>query len=203
MRMAEIAYSAELARFVSEFEPSGIPPVVLERTRQSVLNCFAAALSAAEHDNVDRLVRVVRESGGGGSSPLIGRSERTSLLQAALVNGYMAHLNDYDDTHAGTVFHTNSSVVPAALNLAADRGASGQDLLHSLALGLEASIRLAIALGREHYDIGWHITGTAGTVGAALTCARLLRLDALHTNYALGFALTQASGLRGQMFGTA
>jgi 2-methylcitrate dehydratase PrpD len=40
-------------------------------------------------------------------------------------------------------------------------------------------------------------------VGAALTCARLLRLDARHTNFALGFALTQASGLRGQMFGTA
>ena len=201
--MADVAYSAELARFVSEFDPSAIPPVVLERTRQSVLNCFAAALSASEHDNVSKLVRVAREAGVGGTSPLFGRTERTGLLQAALINGYMAHLNDYDDTHAGTVFHTNSSVVPAVLNLAAHRHASGKDVLHSLALGLEASIRLGIALGREHYDIGWHITGTVGTAGAALACARLLGLDALHTNYALGFALTQASGLRGQMFGTA
>lgn len=197
------AYAQELTRFVAEFDPSGIPPVVLERTRQSVLNGIAAALSAAEHEYVNRLVRVARSFGSGGESPLIGRAERTSLLQAALINGYMAHVNDYDDTHFGTVYHTNSPVVPPLLGLAAERHASGREVLHSLALGLEASIRLGIALGPEHYDSGWHITGTVGTAGAALACARLLRLDARHTNFALGFALTQASGLRGQMFGTA
>jgi 2-methylcitrate dehydratase PrpD len=94
-------------------------------------------------------------------------------------------------------------VPPPLLGLAAERHASGREVLHSLALGLEASIRIGIALGPGHYDIGWHITGTMGTAGAALACARLLRLDARHTNFALGFALTQASGLRGQMFGTA
>src|SRR6266545_1784173 len=100
--MAPLAYAQELARFVSEFDPSGIPAVVLERTRQSVLNCFAAALSASEHENVDKLVRVASNFGAEGNSALFGRSERTGLLQAALINGYMAHLNDYDDTHSGT-----------------------------------------------------------------------------------------------------
>jgi 2-methylcitrate dehydratase PrpD len=201
--MAGPAYARELAQFVAELDPSTIPPVVLERTRQSILNALAAALSAAEHENVAALIRAARSYGSEGDSPLIGRAERTGLLQAALINGYMAHVNDYDDTHFGTVYHTNSPVVPPLLGLAADRHASGRDVLHSLALGLEASIRLGIALGPAHYDIGWHITGTVGTVGAALSCARLLGLDARHTNFALGFALTQASGLRGQMFGTA
>lgn len=201
--MASASYSRELAQFVAEFDPTAIPTVVLERTRQSVLNCFAAALSASDHQNVNKLINVARNHGGDGNCLLIGRAERTGLLQAALINGYMAHLNDYDDTHSGTVYHTNSPVVPPLLGLAAERHASGRDVLDSLALGLEASIRLGIGLGPGHYDIGWHITGTVGTVGAAFACARLLKLDARHTNFALGFALTQASGLRGQMFGTA
>jgi 2-methylcitrate dehydratase PrpD len=196
-------YAQVLAEFVSTFEPDRIPTEVLQRSRQSVANCIAAALSAATNDTIDRIVAVVAANGGTGESCLFGRTERLPLLGAALVNGYMAHFNDYDDTHDGTVYHTNSPVVPPLLGLAAERHASGRDVLHSLALGFEASIRLGQALGPEHYDSGWHITGTVGTAGAALACSRLLQLDARHTNYALGFALTQASGLRGQMFGTA
>jgi 2-methylcitrate dehydratase PrpD len=201
--MADRPHSRLLAEFVSSFPVNDIPEPVLVRTRQSVLNAIAAALSAATQPPIDRLIAVSRKLGETGESPLFGRSERTTLLSAALINGFMAHYNDYDDTHLITVFHTNSPVVPPALLLAADRHLSGTELWHSLALGLEASMRFGVGMGPEHYDIGWHITGTAGTVGAALSCARLMKLDALHTNYALGFSLTQASGLRGQMFGTA
>lgn len=201
--MADQPYSRLLAEFVSDFPVSDIPEAVLVRTRQSVLNSIAAALSAATQEPIDHLINVARKSGESGQAPLFGRKERVSLLSAALINGFMAHYNDYDDTHLVTVFHTNSPVVPPALLLAAQQHLSGKELWYSLALGLEASMRLGMGFGPEHYDIGWHITGTAGTVGAALSCARLLKLDSRHTNFALGFALTQASGLRGQMFGTA
>jgi 2-methylcitrate dehydratase PrpD len=201
--MADRPHSRLLAEFVSEFPARDIPETVLVRTRQSALNAIAAALSAAKQEPIDRLIAIARKSGERGEAPLFGRAERVSLLSAALINGFMAHYNDYDDTHLATVFHTNSPVVPPALLLAADRHASGAELWHSLALGLEASMRLGMGLGPEHYDIGWHITGTVGTTGAALSCARLLKLDAQRTNFALGFSLTQASGLRGQMFGTA
>ncbi|OGG52086.1 MAG: hypothetical protein A3F84_25910 [Candidatus Handelsmanbacteria bacterium RIFCSPLOWO2_12_FULL_64_10] len=201
--MGDQAYSRLLAEFVSDFDVHAIPDQVLLRTRQSVLNGVAAALSASREVAIDKLIRICVQCGAGGDSSVFGRTERLAMLEAALVNGYMAHFNDYDDTHWGTVFHTNSPVVPPLLLLAADRHLSGEEVLHSLALGLEASIRLGIGLGHEHYAIGWHITGTMGTVGAALACSRLLKLDARHTNYALGFSLTQASGLRGQMFGTA
>lgn len=201
--MANRPYSQLLAEFVSDFDPNAIPAPVLERTRQSVLNCIAAALSASTHQTISRLVKIAVQHGGHGSSALFGRSESVGLLDAALINGYMAHFNDYDDTHRETVYHTNAPVVPPVLGLAAEKRLSGKEVLHSLALGLEASMRLGQGLGHQHYDIGWHATGTVGTAGAALACARLLKLDARHTNYALGFALTQASGLRGQMFGTA
>jgi 2-methylcitrate dehydratase PrpD len=53
----------------------------------------------------------------------------------------------------------------------------------------------------EHYDRGWHITGSTGTLGAAAACARLLGLNEQQTTMALGIAASQPIGLREQ-FGT-
>src|SRR5258705_379060 len=53
----------------------------------------------------------------------------------------------------------------------------------------------------EHYDRGWHITGSTGMLGAAAGCARLLRLDEEATPMALGIAASQPIGMREQ-FGT-
>src|SRR3546814_11513182 len=53
----------------------------------------------------------------------------------------------------------------------------------------------------DHYDRGWHITGSTGMFGAAAGCARLLKLDVEHTAMALGIAASQPTGLREQ-FGT-
>src|SRR5205807_5196095 len=57
------------------------------------------------------------------------------------------------------------------------------------------------AAGVDHYQRGFHATGTVGTFGAAAACARLLELDAATTAVALGIAGTQAAGLK-SMFGT-
>src|SRR4029079_8569363 len=61
--------------------------------------------------------------------------------------------------------------------------------------------RLGNLVYPEHYDRGWHITGTTGMLGAAAGCARLLKLDAQKTQMALGIAASQPIGLREQ-FGT-
>ena len=57
------------------------------------------------------------------------------------------------------------------------------------------------AIYPEHYDRGWHITGSTGMLGAAAACARILGLDAAATTMALGVAASQPIGVREQ-FGT-
>ncbi len=195
-------YSQLLAEFVADFDSRAIPEAALERSRQSIQNGIAAALSATDAEPVEILINVLESAGGRGQSALWGRSERLSLLDAVMVNGYMGHYNDYDDTHMATTYHTNPMNVAAALGLGADRHLSGHAAVVALTLGMEASIRLGLALGRVHYESGWHTTGTLGAAGAALTGARMLSLDPLRTNYALGLSLTQAAGLRGLMFGS-
>ena len=51
-------------------------------------------------------------------------------------------------------------------------------VIDALVLGIDVACRLGNTVYPEHYDRGWHITGTTGMLGAAAGCARLLGLDA-------------------------
>jgi 2-methylcitrate dehydratase PrpD len=78
---------------------------------------------------------------------------------------------------------------------------SGTDLLTAIIIGMEVECRIGNAVYPDHYDRGWHITGTAGVFGAAAAVGRLLGLDERRMTWALGIAATQSSGVR-EMFGT-
>ena len=80
-------------------------------------------------------------------------------------------------------------------------GSSGADVLNALIVGVEVECRIGNSVYPDHYDRGWHITGTTGVFGAAAAVGRLLKLDAQRMTWALGLAATQSSSLR-EMFGT-
>jgi 2-methylcitrate dehydratase PrpD len=132
---------------------------------------------------------------------VLGRGERVDMASAALVNGITSHTFDFDDTHLKTIIHPAGPVASALLALAEHQGASGRALVDALVIGIDVACRLGNTVYPEHYDRGWHITGSTGTLGAAAACARLLGLDEHRTMMALGIAASQPVGLREQ-FGT-
>lgn len=123
------------------------------------------------------------------------------MASAALLNGISSHTFDFDDTHLKTIIHPAGPVASALLALAEHTGASGRALLDALVLGIDVSCRIGNVMYPDHYDRGWHITGSTGMLGAAAGCARLLGLDEQRTAMALGIAASQPVGLREQ-FGT-
>ena len=123
------------------------------------------------------------------------------MASAALVNGITSHTFDFDDTHLKTIIHPAGPVASAVLALAEQRGASGRDVIDALVLGIDVACRVGNTMYPDHYDRGWHITGSTGMLGAAAGCARLLGLDEQQTAMALGIAASQPVGLREQ-FGT-
>jgi 2-methylcitrate dehydratase PrpD len=66
---------------------------------------------------------------------------------------------------------------------------------------VEAECRIGNAVYPSHYDVGWHITATAGVFGAAAAAGRVLGLSEQQMVWALGIAATLSSGVR-EMFGT-
>jgi 2-methylcitrate dehydratase PrpD len=117
------------------------------------------------------------------------------------MNGMSSHIFDFDDTHLKTIIHPAGPVAPAILALSEYHPVSGADFLHALTLGVEVECRIGNAVYPAHYDVGWHITGTVGTFGAAAAAGRLLGLNEQQMTWALGIAATQPVGLR-EMFGT-
>ena len=168
--------------------------------RLSCLDWAACAIAGRDEPVSRKLRGVAMREGGQADAGVIGGG-RLPARAAALVNGATSHALDYDDTHFAHIGHPSVAVFPAALAIAEREGRDMGEMLEAALLGVEASIRVGIWLGRGHYQIGFHQTATAGAFGAALAAARLLRLDAGEIGHALGLAATKAAGLKSQ-FGT-
>jgi 2-methylcitrate dehydratase PrpD len=175
-----------------------LPAEALAVARHCLLDWLGCALAGTR----EPLSAILRDEIGGtaGEASLIGGG-RAAARDAALVNGAAGHALDFADTHTGMGGHPTAPVLPAALALAESRGATGAALLAAFVAGLEVECRLGLYMGAEHYRLGWHSTGTLGTVGAAAAAAHLLELDETRWRQALGIAATQAAGLKAS-FGT-
>ena len=190
-----------VTRRISEFALSGCGDVdALRMMGLSILD-WAACGMAGVSEPVSGLVRdMVLGEGGTGEATLFGGGTAPAR-GAALVNGTVSHALDYDDTHFAHIGHPSVAVVSAALAAAERVGASGEAFVQACLVGVEASTRIGVWLGRGHYQMGFHQTGTAGCFGAAIACARLLGCDADEMRRAIGLAATRAAGLKAQ-FGT-
>ena len=190
-----------LARFVVEHPSTDVPAKVRHEAARSLLNWVGCAVGGSRHETVGRALAALQPFSGPPQATVLGRGDRLDVLYAALMNGITSHTFDFDDTHLRTVIHPSGPVASAILALAERQPVTGADFLHAFILGVEVECRIGNAVYPEHYDVGWHITGTAGVFGAAAAAGRLLGLSEQQMVWALGIAATQSSGLR-EMFGT-
>jgi 2-methylcitrate dehydratase PrpD len=112
-----------------------------------------------------------------------------------------SHIFDFDDTHLKTIIHPAGPVASAILALSEMQPVSGKDFLNALVLGVETEYRIGRAVYPNHYDVGWHITGTAGVFGSAAAVGKLLNLTQQQMVWAIGLAASQPVGLR-ESFGS-
>jgi 2-methylcitrate dehydratase PrpD len=190
-----------LADYVVKLKFSDLPADVVEGTKLCFLDWLGAALSGSQEPLTHILFQTAESQGGKAQATIIGRNKKTSLLQAALINGSASHALDFDDVHLGMMGHPSAPVFPAILALGEWKGASGEQFIAAFIAGFEAECRVSSIVYPEHYECGWHATGTLGHFGAAAACANLLGLTPCQAVYAMGIAGTQASGIK-QVFGT-
>jgi len=190
-----------LAEFVATHPSRGWSDEVEHEAHRTIMNWLGCAIGAAEHEAADAALKAVQFLQPAPQATLFGRKERVDISNAALINGITSHTFDFDDTHLKTIIHPAGPVCSAVFALAEQTGASGRQIVDAVVLGIDVSCRVGNTIYPNHYDRGWHITGSTGTLGAAAACARLLGLDTEQTVMALGIAASQPVGLREQ-FGT-
>ncbi len=193
--------TATLADWVVNLQGADIPPEVRREGLRTFVNWVGCAVGGADHEAADHALKAFAPFSGPKVSTVLGREDMLDPAHAALVNGITSHVLDYDDTHLKTILHPAGPVASALLALAEMRPVSGADFLTALVAGVEVECRIANSVYPEHYDRGWHITGTAGVFGGAAAVGRMIGLNAQQMRWALGLAASQSSGLR-EMFGT-
>jgi 2-methylcitrate dehydratase PrpD len=157
---------------------------------------------AGEDQELSRIMRdFVREEGGKPVATVVGERTKYPARAAALANGTSSHALDYDDTHFAHIGHLSVGIYPAALAAAEEMNAAADETRDAFLVGAEAACRIGMALGRIHYQRGFHQTATAGAIGATVAAGRLYRLTAGQMRNALSLVATRASGLKSQ-FGT-
>lgn len=191
----------KLANYIVGAKYDDLPPNVRKEGVRTLLNWVGVAIGGSHHQTVDIAVSALKPFSGPEQASLFGRRERFDIMNAAFINGVSSHIFDYDDTHLKTIIHPAGPVASAILALSELQPVSGKDFLNALVLGVETECRIGNAVYPNHYDVGWHITGTAGVFGAAAAVGKLMNLNEQQMVWALGLAASQPVGLR-ESFGS-
>ncbi|WP_085993078.1 MmgE/PrpD family protein [Oceanobacillus senegalensis] len=185
--------SKELATYIMETNYDDFPDEVVEFTKLCILDYFGSAIAGSTKAPVQMIHDFAIEMGGTPQATLV-TGGKTSVAQAALVNGASSHIVELDDIHKASIIHAATVVVPAALAVAEWKKLSGKDLITAVIIGYEVGFRIGEAVTPSHYYY-WHNTATCGTFGATAAVAKLLNLNEEQIIHALGSAGTQAAGL--------
>src|ERR1700733_2954050 len=185
-----------LARYVVTATYDDLPAKVRKEGVRTLLNWVGVAIGGSRHQTVEIAVSALAPFSGPAQASLLGRRERFDIMNAAFINGVSSHIFDFDDTHLKTIIHPAGPVASAILALSEMQPVSGKDFLNALVLGVETECRICRAVYPNHYDVGWHITGTAGVFGSAAAVGKLLNLTQQQMVWAIGLAASQPVGLR-------
>ena len=157
-----------------------LPPDVIAVSKEIVVNAAAAGLAGAAQQDGHTVTRFVQDMGGNGKCTIIGKGLRTSPVYAALANGVMIHLLDFDDEVIPNRSHPSSVIFPAVMALGEMNGIAGPEVLAAFVLGCELTSKLGAALAENGR--------LAGAIGAAAAAGRLLGLNSEQLAQAVGLA---------------
>ena len=160
-----------------------LPPDVIAVSKEMMVNAAAVGLAGAAQQDGHTVTRFVQEMGGSGKCTIIGKGLRTSPVYAALANGAMIHLLDFDDEVIPNRSHPASIIFPVVMALGEMNGIAGPEVLAAFVLGCELTSKLGAALAG-----GVASTEAAGVIGAAAAAGRLLGLDSEQLAQAVGLA---------------
>ncbi|HVZ09171.1 MmgE/PrpD family protein [Rhodopila sp.] len=195
------ALALQIAERIHAIGFDDIPTAERDWAASAFVDTIGVTLAGIVEDGPRILMRVPGVATADGPALIHGTSRRTSVLDAALVNGVAAHALDFDDVAASLGGHPSAMLVPALIPLAEALGRSGQDLVLAYVVGFETACRIARGVHFHHYEKGWHPTATLGIFGTVAGASVLLGLPVDRTAVALGMAASLASGLKAN-FGT-
>jgi 2-methylcitrate dehydratase PrpD len=187
---------AALSDYMAAAKDRALPAEVIEKAKHHILDTFAAMLSGSKLPPGRAALALARSQSGRRVATVIGSTVLTGPVDAALVNGVLAHSDETDDSHAASQSHPGASIVPSAFAMSEELGASGERFMRAVTLGYDVGTRLTVALGgptfRDETRRSTH--AFAGNFGSAAAAGCVVGFSAQQMRWLLDYASQQAGG---------
>ncbi|HEX4643032.1 MAG TPA: MmgE/PrpD family protein [Candidatus Acidoferrales bacterium] len=179
----------KLSAYMSEARNTPLPDKALRETKHHILDTFAAMISGSELPPGRMALKFAQSYGGPGACTVVASEILLGPIEAAIVNGELAHSDETDDDYTGGGAHPGSAVVPATLAMGEKAGISGQHFTRAVALGYDIGMRAFQTVGAGPILKDTHVL--VGTFGAAAAAGCALGLDAQQMRWLLDYAAQQ------------
>ena len=186
----------QLAKFAEALKFDDIPAEVVGRVKLHLLDILGIGLAASPLEYARLIVETVRTWGGVPQSTVLYYGDRLPAPSAVLANGSFTHGLDFDDTHAESITHASTCVVPPALAVGEAVHADGKALLTAMVAGYEVITRIGAAAPGQFHHHGYHATPICGAFAAGIVAGKLMGLTAAALVNTLGICGSQAAGLQ-------
>ncbi len=195
------SHAAALIDFAAALKSESVPRAAYGNAKRCLLDAIGCGLFGASQPWSKIMAAQLFAEKSQGSSTVFGHAAPLSAPAAALCNGTAIHGFELDDLLPAAVIHPGTVIVPAVLAVAEEAGITGEQLLHALIIGYEATARFSVAMGMQPSHQGFHKTSVVGPVAAAIAAGCVLNLNAAQINHAAGIAASMASGIKAYVAG--
>ena len=172
-----------------------IPDEVMARARRSLLDYLAVTCAGAEFqkDKLEKYRRFAMPEKG--EFRAIGTGRDLALKEAVFLNGLNGHALDFDDGTNSGIIHLGSPIFSLLIPLSQRYGTKTDDMLRAAITGYEASYTMAVSIQPGHKAMGYHATGTCGTLGATIAASYMLGFSEEERFQAFASACVAAGGM--------
>src|SRR5580700_2296343 len=189
---------ARLSAYMSEAASAPLPEETLEKTKEHILDTFAAMLSGSELAPGRFAINFARAHSAEKTATVAASDVVCGAIEAAFANAMLAHSDETDDSHAPSESHPGASVVPSAFATGEQFNIDGSRFLRAVALGYDVGTRVTMTVGIGGFQTATHISthALAGNFGSAAAAGCAAALSEQQMRWLIDYASQQASGIK-------
>jgi 2-methylcitrate dehydratase PrpD len=188
---------AKLSTYMSEAGGRTLPDEVVEKAKHHILDTFAAMISGSDLPPARAAFQFASDFTTDKTATIVASKMTSSPLEAALINGMLAHSDETDDSNEFSQSHPGCAVVPATLAAGEKFGIDGTRFLRAVTLGYDIGPRMTISFGaidfRNKSHKSTHAISSVFGSAAAAGCAA--NLNAQQMRWLLDYTAQQSSGI--------
>jgi 2-methylcitrate dehydratase PrpD len=188
---------AKLSTYMSEAGGRALPEEVVEKAKHHILDTFAAMISGSDLPPARAAFQFARDFTTDKTATIVASKMTSSPLEAAFVNGMLAHSDETDDSNEFSQSHPGCAVVPATLAAGEKFGIDGARFLRAVTLGYDIGPRMTISFGSIEFRNTSHKSTHAisSIFGAAAAAGSAANLNPQQMRWMLDYTAQQSSGI--------